>query len=47
MQVAKAQEKVHVKRVDANARVAQLLAVLQNPAIASGVETLLNLEVSH
>jgi hypothetical protein len=47
MQVSKAQEKVHVKRANANARAAELSAVLKNTAFASGVETLLKLEVSY
>ena len=45
MQVARAREKVDAKQTAANAQAAELLAVLQNPAIESGVETMLNLEV--
>jgi hypothetical protein len=46
MQVAKAQEKLHVKRADANARASQLLAALKNNGIESGVAAMFHLEVS-
>ena len=47
MQVARAREKVDAKQAAADAQAAELLAVLQNPAIGRGVETMLDLEVSN